>query len=76
MEEREEKNKSRTTFTFYSAQLNKITNSVKRTNLGIAFRNTNTLQVPRHKRIYEETEQDESESKIILATYLIDHTSE
>ena len=76
MEERDETNKYRTIFTCYRPQLNKITNLVKRTNVGIAFRNTNTLQqVPRHKRIYETTEHDKSESKNILATFLIDHTS-
>jgi hypothetical protein len=34
----------RTAFTYYSPQIRKITNSLKHTNIGIAFRNTNTLQ--------------------------------
>jgi len=36
--------KKRTTFTYYSPQIRKITSVFKHTNTGIAFRNTNTLQ--------------------------------
>jgi len=35
--------KTWTTFTYYSPQIRKITNLFKHTNIGIAFRNTNTL---------------------------------
>ena len=38
------KNKTCTNFTYYSPKIRTVTNLFKRTNIGIAFKNTNTLQ--------------------------------
>jgi len=42
-EERYDKKKPWSTFTYYSPQIRKITNLFKHTNIGIALGNTNTL---------------------------------
>ena len=53
--------KTWTTFTYYSPQIRKITNLVKHTNIGIAFRNTNTLQqLTKPKTLNQTPEHDKS----------------
>jgi hypothetical protein len=50
----------RTAFTYYSPQIRKITISLKHTNIGIAFRNTNALQLTKPKILNQKPEHDES----------------
>jgi hypothetical protein len=50
-----------TAFTYYSPQLRKITNFFKHTNIGVAFRNTNTLHQLTKPKIQNQTpEYDKS----------------
>jgi hypothetical protein len=54
-------NKTWTTFTYYSPKIRKITNLFKHTNLGITFKNTNTLQqLTKPKTDTKSLEQDKS----------------
>jgi glycine cleavage system regulatory protein len=39
-----DENKKRTTFTYYSPKIRKLTNLFKHTNINIAFKNANTIQ--------------------------------
>jgi hypothetical protein len=67
--------KTWTTLTYYSPQIRKITNLFKHTNIGIVFRNTNTLQQLTRPKILNQTpEHDKSEFINIRATLATDHT--
>jgi hypothetical protein len=55
------KNKTWTTFTYYSWKIRKIINLFRHTNVGISFKNTNTVQQPtKPKRDNTILEQDKS----------------
>jgi hypothetical protein len=54
-------NKTWTTFTYYSPTIRKITNLFKHTNIGIAFKSTNTLQqLTKPKQVSNTQELDKS----------------
>jgi len=48
------------TFTYYSPKIRKITNLFRQTNVGITFKNTNTLQRRKPKMDGNIQEQDKS----------------
>jgi len=55
------KNKTWTTFTYYMPIIRKITNLFKHTDVGISFKNTNTLQqLTKAKTVNNSQEQDNS----------------
>jgi hypothetical protein len=54
------KNKTQTTFTYYSPIIRKISNLFKHTNEGISFKNTNMLQLTKPKKVNNTQEQNKS----------------
>ena len=53
------KNKTRTTFTYYSPKIRNITNLFKHTNVGISFKNTDILQQPTKLKIDSHIQEED-----------------